>query len=176
MTRRWSTAEAVVLCLCVLGLGAGSVAAHAVLAELGGRSPLAPVSRLPAFAGYYWALALFVVMISWLLLHRELGSFLVITPTALGVLPEGLLALYLLTAPSPSAELTAVRFVEIVDYAGVILLRIISGYTPDRFAVGLIETPTMLGVVGLSSVGYLNGLIWLAVVVAASRFLQRAER
>jgi hypothetical protein len=68
---------------------------------------------------------------------------------------------------SPAAEASIVRIVEAIEAPAFLLLWIIARYQPDRFATGLTDPPTRMTLLGLSSIGYLNGLVWLIAALGS---------
>lgn len=167
--------KAIVLSLSVLLLFVAAIAAHAVVSRVGDHASVGSISRIAPYAAYYWSLAIFLVMLCWLALRPRAGFALAVVPPGLGVLPEGILSLLPSFNLDPAAEVSIVRMVEAIEAPAFFLLWIIAEYKPDRFATGLSDPPTRMTLLGLSSIGCMNGLVWLAVALGLHSVLTRSR-
>ena len=164
-----------VSCLCVMLLLLGEVAAQRVIRHVGDLAAVGSVTRVMSYGVYYWSLAFFLVLVCWLLLCPRRSLALAVVPPALGVLPEGTVPLMASCGVAPATETSIVRAIEMIEAPAFMLLRIIAGYEPDRFATGLSDPPTRITLLGFSTVGYLNGLLYLGVTWAVLSTVTRCR-
>ena len=163
---------AAILVLITIASVAGAMTVDAV----GDRAPAGQVTICFAFLAFYWSFASGSVLVAVLLFRDVVRSGPVAISLFLGVLPEGLMPLLSRGVRDSEGMLLVAKWVDYLQAPGSLLYGLFKGSSFDRFAVGLTDPPARLILGDSALLGCLNGIAWLAIVLAVQWAVRAGRR